>query len=158
MTPIAEQLQFPHGYGRPSVLLPWPAVRSRLERAKQYWLATARPDGRPHVVPVDGLWLDDVWHYGGSAETLHRRTIAANPQAVMHLPDPWEVVVVEGQVRSTNPTAELAQRLADASNEKYADYGYDLDASAYQDSLSLVPRRVIAWTSFPKDATRFRFE
>ena len=40
--------------------LAWPTVRQRLEQAARYWLVTTRPDARAHVVPVDGLWVDDT--------------------------------------------------------------------------------------------------
>jgi hypothetical protein len=61
------------------------------------------------------------------------------------------------EVRRVQPPDELAQRLADQSNATYADYGYDNDASSYRQVLCLHPRRVIAWMSFPTDATRFTF-
>lgn len=158
MTPISAPLDLPTGYGDTTRTLPWPDIRAELEKARQYWLATVRVDGRPHVVPLDGLWVDDVWYYGGSPDSVHRRTALAHPAATMHLPDPWRVVVVEGEVRLTRPEADLAARLAKLSNEKYADYGYQHDATAYAEVLALHPRRVLAWTSFPSDATRFVFD
>jgi Pyridoxamine 5'-phosphate oxidase len=156
--PIAELLGFPKGYGTPKKPLAWSTVRRALEEAKHYWLATVRADCRPHVVPLDGLWLDDVWYYGGSPETVHHRAVFANPEVVMHLPDPMRAVIVEGVVRITTTTPELAARLATATNEKYAEYGYNVDASRYTDATGLYPRRVLAWTSFPADATRFVFD
>ena len=86
--PIAEKLVLPEGYGQTTESLAWEDVRTQLEQAKQYWLATNRGDGSPHVVPVDGLWVDDVWYYGGSPETVHVQLVRANPQVTMHLPDP----------------------------------------------------------------------
>jgi hypothetical protein len=46
--PVAELLELPKGYGRPRAPLAWAAVRARLVVAMRYWLATVRPDGRPH--------------------------------------------------------------------------------------------------------------
>ena len=86
--PIVEKLVLPQGYGQTTEPLAWEQVRAQLEQAKQYWLATNRGDGSPHVVPVDGLWVDDVWYYGGSPETVHVQLVRANPQVTMHLPDP----------------------------------------------------------------------
>lgn len=157
MDPVAELLELPEGYGTPKKKLAWDAVRGELEKAKQYWLTTVRADGRPHVVPLDGIWLDDVWFYGGSPAAVHHRTVLAQPKVVMHLPDPWKVVIVEGEVRQVRPGVEVAQRLADISNEKYAEYGMTNDASTYEQVLGLYPQRVIAWMSYPADATRFRF-
>ena len=59
MDPKIEQLPLPEVYGKPSKLLRWEDVRRDLEEAPVYWVASTRPDGRPHVVPRDGLWLED---------------------------------------------------------------------------------------------------
>jgi hypothetical protein len=157
MEPTAALIEFPKGYGRPKKPLEWATVRAELERAKQYWLATTRSNGRPHVVPLDGIWVDDVWYYGGAEDTVHRRTVEANPNAVLHLPDPLKVVIVEGDVRRSRPSPEEARRLAEASSTKYVEYGYPNDPSAYAEAFGLYPRTVIAWMSFPADATRFTF-
>ena len=155
--PTATLLDLPQGYGAPRKKLRWDDVRGRLEAAPAYWLATTRADGRPHVVPVDGIWVDDVWWYGGAREAVHIRTVEASPRAVMHLADPMQAVIVEGTVRRVDVEPDVAQRLADASNTKYAHYGYANTADTYRDSLGLFPERVLAWTAFPNDATRFTF-
>ncbi len=155
--PVREKLVLPEGYGRTTKMLSWESVRDRLAEAKQYWLATNRGSGSPHLVPVDGLWVDDRLYYGGSPETVHVRLVQANPNVTIHLPDPWQVVVVDGEVRVSTTSPELAQRLADVANVKYADYGMQHDASAYAEPAVVHPRRVIAWSTFPKDATRFTF-
>jgi nitroimidazol reductase NimA-like FMN-containing flavoprotein (pyridoxamine 5'-phosphate oxidase superfamily) len=155
--PAAEKLIMPAGYGKTTKKLAWETVRSKLEQAKQYWVAINRSSGSPHVVPVDGLWVDDVLYYGGSPDTMHVRATRARPDVTVHLPDPWDVVVVHGEARVTKPAPELAQRLADLANEKYADYGIQFDASSYSEPFAVHPRRVLAWSSFPADATRFTF-
>jgi nitroimidazol reductase NimA-like FMN-containing flavoprotein (pyridoxamine 5'-phosphate oxidase superfamily) len=117
-------------------------------------LATTRADGRPHVVPVDGLWLDDAWYYGGSPETVHSRTVQANPRVVVHIGDGATAVIVEGEVVPTRQPPEMVRRLEAASRAKY---GYAPPPGAYETVRVLHPRRVLAWTAFPTDATRFRF-
>jgi Pyridoxamine 5'-phosphate oxidase len=156
-TPSASLLDFPPGYGTPKRRLPWAEVRQRLEEAPAYWLATTRSDGRPHVVPLDGVWVDDVWWYGGAPQTVHIRNVGARPRVVMHLADPMKAVMVEGIVRRVSLEVEPAQRLADACNTKYAHYGMDATADTYREALGLFPERVLAWTAFPTDATRFEF-
>ena len=155
--PRTELLRLPPGYGSPSTPLAWTEVRARLVAAEAYWVATSRPDGRPHVVPVDGLWLDDVWYYGGAEDAVHVRTARANPDVVMHLPDPRWSVIVEGRVRAARPDPGLARRLAEESAAKYPEYGAAPDPGAYVDALALDPVRVLAWSAYPTDATRFVF-
>jgi pyridoxamine 5'-phosphate oxidase-like protein len=156
MEPIAELLGFPEEYGRSATKLDWAAVRAELERAERYWISTTRPDGRPHVVPVDGIWMEDLWYYGGSEKTVHHRAVSANPNVVIHLEDAMRAVIVEGEVRVTKPSASVATRLASVSREKY---GYAPSVADYRrGTQTLFPSVVLAWTEFPKDATRFRFE
>ena len=154
--PTARLLQFPAAYGRPTRTLDWASVRERLEEAPAYWLATTRADGRPHVVPLDGIWVDDAWWYGGDPQAVHIRSVQEQPRAIMHLADPMKAVIVEGTVRRVNPAPDLAQRLADMSNTKYPQYGRKT-AAAYGEALGLFPERVLAWTAYPTDATRFEF-
>ena len=80
--PIAEPLDLPEGYGRVTKPLTWTAVRVRLEAAMHYWLVTIRPDGRPHAIPTDGIWLDGSWYFGGAEGTVHMRNVAANSWGV----------------------------------------------------------------------------
>ena len=39
--------------------LPWSDVVEWLTAARNYWVCTTRADGRPHAMPVWGLWMDD---------------------------------------------------------------------------------------------------
>jgi hypothetical protein len=51
----------------PGELLPWSWAQQRLETARTYWIATTRPDSRPHCRPVWGVWLPDgFWFSTGS--------------------------------------------------------------------------------------------
>src|ERR671914_763350 len=117
--PAPELLRLPPGYGTPKAPLVWGDVRRRLEGATRYWLATTRPDGRPHVVPLDGIWLDDAWYFGGSPSTVKHRNLTRNPRAVLHLEDATSAVIVEGTCEVIQADEELAQRLAELSKAKY---------------------------------------
>jgi hypothetical protein len=77
---------------------------------------------------------------------------------VVHIGDGQEAIIVEGEVVIDRPTQEMAARLSDASFAKYPQHGR-LDPSIYLGGVSVLrPRRVLAWTSFTENATRFRFE
>jgi hypothetical protein len=157
--PDVEQLDLPDDYGSPNLLLTWETVRKKLEEAPQYWVATTRPDGRPHVVPRDGVWLDDAWYYGGSPETVHNRNLENNAEVVMHIGDGLEAIIVEGEAKHVRLELEIAQRLADMNNRKYSHYGLNTKPETYvtRGILELRPRRVLAWTNLPENASRFLF-
>jgi hypothetical protein len=107
-------------------------------------------------VPVDGLWVDDVWYFGGSPETIHQRNLRTNPELVVHLSDPMAAVIAEGRAIWRTLTQAPAKRLAAASKVKY---GYGPSASAYTSGVwALEPRRVLAWTHVAEDPTRFDFD
>lgn len=145
----------PAEYGSPSLLLRWADVRARLEEAPQYWLATVRPDGRPHTVPTDGLWPDDAFWFGGSPQTVKHRNLTADGRASLHVPDANSSVIVEGVCDVYRPGAAEADRLERTSTEKY---GYAPPPNAYAGGVwRLRPVKVMAWTALVEDATRFRF-
>lgn len=153
--PVVEQLAVPPEYGSPSTLLPWEAVLQRLTEAKHYWLVTTRPDGRPHVTALDGLWLEGRWYFGGVPTTRWQRNLRADPRAVIHLEDATSAVVVEGTCAVEQPDEAFANRLAAASKDKY---GYGPAPSVYLDGVwALRPEVARAWTDFTVDATRYRF-
>jgi hypothetical protein len=180
----------PEGYGLPSTtegLLAWPDVEARLVAATSYWLATVRPDGRPHVVPRWGVWLDGRFWYDGAPTTVHVRNLTVNPACALHLESGTEAVIVEGESLPARAPAEtLGARLAEAFG-KYRELGYSPAADAWagddgaaeagEDGAAehgaaeggvadegagglrvLTPRRALAWFTFPSDATRFQFD
>jgi nitroimidazol reductase NimA-like FMN-containing flavoprotein (pyridoxamine 5'-phosphate oxidase superfamily) len=154
--PVAELLQLPPEYGVPQAPLAWARVRERLAGAARYWLATVRPDGRPHVVPLDGIWLDDRWYFGGSPATVKHANLKADPRAVLHLEDALQAVIVEGECDEVFPDASLARRLSELSKSKYG-FGPDPESYTRNGVWCLRPVRVLSWERFPRDATRFVF-
>jgi Pyridoxamine 5'-phosphate oxidase len=155
MPPVAEQMRLPSTYGSPNHLLDWVFVEQRLIESLHYWLATARGEGSPHVVPVDGMWLDGGCYFGGDPATVHIRNLRRDGRATLHLEDGESAVIVEGTAEWVTPSKTLAQRLATAAKAKY---GYPQSASSYLAGLwRLQPNKVLAWTTLYVDATRFRF-
>jgi hypothetical protein len=150
--PVTERPAIP-GYGVPESVegtLPWSHAVERLERAKNYWVVTASADGKPHAVPVWGLWLDGALYVGAGPRST--RNIEANPRVSVHLESGDDVVIVEGTVEPfADPDGTLFPRYADAMAAKY-DYRPE-EAGGYV----LRPRTAYAWSSFPTDATRWRF-
>jgi general stress protein 26 len=155
--PIVDKPDIPSEYGNPTQRLAWADIEERLREATVYWLASTRPDGRPHVIPRDGMWLDGGLYYGGSPQTVHYRNISRNPNVVVHIGDGHEAIIAEGAIEIEKPSEEMAKRLSDESFAKYPQYGR-LDPNLYMGGVSVLrPQRVLAWTNFTENATRFRF-
>jgi hypothetical protein len=156
MDPEVSPIRLPAAYGAGVRTLSWVDVSRRLTEATHYWLATTRPDGRPHTVPVDGVWLADGWYFGGHPDTVYQRNMRANPDAAVHLPDPVGVVIAEGRAEWVRPGPDEARDLTAASKGKY---GYAPPPEAYTAGVwRLAPRRVLAWTNLGEDPTRFTFD
>ena len=154
--PRAEQLAVPAAYGSPATLLAWNAVERRLAAALHYFLVSVRPSGRPHVVAIDGLWIDGRLYFGGSPTTVWQRNLRADPNVTVHLDDARSAVILEGICRIEEPGKEGAAALVAASQKKY---GYAAPESAYRAGVwAFTPSVGRAWTDLTVDATRYVFD
>jgi uncharacterized pyridoxamine 5'-phosphate oxidase family protein len=100
------------GYGLPKSakgLLPWKWAEERLKNSRQYWIATTRPDGRPHVMVIWGLWMDGLLYFSTGAESRKARNLAKNPQCTICTDRADEAVILEGTVE----TERQAERIRD---------------------------------------------
>ncbi len=159
--PKVSRPKMPAGYGIPKNnkgLLPWSYVSERMKQAMRYWVSTTLPNGRPHATPLDGIWIDDCLYFGGSPETRWSRNLAANPAVCIHLENALEVVILHGDASEVRVTdANFAQQLSTASQQKYG-FAPPPEAYAQGGVYTFRPRIVLAWSQFPKDATRWQFD
>ena len=142
--------------------LPWKWATERLAAARNYWIATTRPDGRPHSRPVWGVWLDDSFYF--STGSLAAQNLAVNPEIAVHLESGSEVVIIEGMAETVSDVA-LVERVVSIYNAKYH---WDVDPNNLPGSFYAVrPRVAFGWVSdesgfdggaaFHGTATRWRF-
>ena len=157
----------PEGYGVPDSdegVLEWSAVEDRLRSSANYWMATTRPDGRPHVVPRWGIWMDGRFWYDGAADTIHAKNLNKNSACSLHLEDGRQAVIVEGRSEAAAPPGqELGSRLAAEIAAKYGASGYTPEPDAWEGPNAgglrvFTPDKAMAWFEFPTDMTRFRFQ
>ena len=132
--PVASRPHMP-GYGlldarKGTGLLPWSWARERIERSHDYWVATARPDGRPHIMPVWGAWLDDALWFSCSRASRKARNLAAQPACSVATDNAYEPVVIEGRAELVDDVAAIG-RFVSAINDKYrTNYGIDFFTKA----------------------------
>lgn len=160
--PEAGRPEMPEGYGirdaaSGSGLMPWDKVSERMESARNYWIGTTRPDGRPHAMPVWGLWLDGTFYFSTDRGARKARNLAANPHIAVHLESGDDVVILEGVADDVSDPALLA-RFADAYDAKYQ-FRPDTSDPA-QVVYALRPSVAFAWleSDFPGGATRWTFK
>jgi pyridoxine/pyridoxamine 5'-phosphate oxidase len=158
--PEGARPSFPGVYGiheDAEGLLSWSWATERLARARNYWVSTTRPDGRPHAMPVWGLWHEDAFYFSTSPDSRKARNLASNPATVVHLESGDEVVILEGQAEHVTDGA-LLRRVSEDYSRKYE---FEVVFAADGRPLfSVRPRVAYAWQErdFPATATRFELD
>jgi hypothetical protein len=100
-------------------LFPWKWAADRLKRSRQYWIATTRPDGTPHLMIIWGLWFDDSFWFSTGAKSRKARNLAANPKCVIGTDDAAEAVILEGTVEVIDIKHASFEKFAKAYEKKY---------------------------------------
>ncbi|MFF4420850.1 pyridoxamine 5'-phosphate oxidase family protein [Streptomyces sp. NPDC001549] len=102
--------------------VPWREAVARLAAAELYWLTTVRPDARPHVTPLIGVWADGALHFCTGPEERKAKNLRGNAHVVLTtgtntLHEGFDLVVEGEAVRVTDPGR--LRRLAAAWEAKY---------------------------------------
>lgn len=163
--PTAEMLRSNGAHSAPTA---WRDAERRLVDGEEYWLTTLGADGRPHVVPLLGLWVDGALLFVANASTRKARNLADDPRCVVAVAAEDAHLVVEGVAAKVREESILT-RAATLYAEKY---GWPVEVRRGQlwgdgaptsggppyDVYAVVPQTVFA---FGKDEsfspTRWRF-
>jgi len=154
-----------------SAPLAWTRVLRQLEAGDMkgsYWLATTRPQGRPHVAGVGAVWVDGKFYFVSGSATRKSRNLAQNPNCVLSVSLPDLDLVVEGTaaiVRDPSTLARLAERYASggwpaevSDGALTAPYSAPSAGPAPWDLYELTAVTAIGVaTEEPHGATRWRF-
>lgn len=116
--PVTDLSAFSSG---DAVATDWTKGRSDLQDAQLYWLTTVRPEGRPHVTPLIGIWFDGALYFCTGPTERKAKNLAQNAHCVLttgnNRLDGLDVVV-EGDAANVSDPAELAS-VADTYESKY---------------------------------------
>ena len=101
--------------------IPWSRALEQLDGGFEgtCWLATTRPDDRPHVAGIGAIWLDGKFYLVIGARTRKGRNLAKNPNCVISVALKGLDLVVEGRAARVTDDATL-KRVAKA----YVDQGW----------------------------------
>lgn len=145
----------------------WDRGRERIEEAELYWVVTVRPDGRPHVTPLVGVWLDGAAYFCTGPEEVKAKNLEQNRNCVLmtgcnELHGGLDIVI-EGTVERVADNAKL-QHIADAYEEKYGDeWHFDVGEGVFHHGageaivFELAPPRVLGFGKAPYTHTRWTF-
>ncbi|MDP9452322.1 MAG: pyridoxamine 5'-phosphate oxidase family protein [Actinomycetota bacterium] len=145
--------------------LPWSWAAERLAATRSFWFVTVSADGRPHALPVWGVWDDDEARFALFCARRARkaRNLAANPRAVVTIDDTVECLSVEGRAAPVDD-ARRAERWIERYLAKYRKISPELSADFLRGNLlvELAPERAFAVIEreeeFATRATRWVFE
>jgi hypothetical protein len=125
-TPKREQSLFGDASGTTS----WELARERLanpEHQRTSWLATTRPDGRPHLMPVITTCIDGEIHIVAGEGTRKGRNLAADGRCVIAMSSttlPSLDIVIEGRAEPLTDD-DVVRHLA----EVFTKSGWPLEAN-----------------------------
>ena len=90
-------------------MLAWDWIDGQLDRARNYWVCSVCADGRPHSVPVWGVWVEGDLYFGGDRQSVKARNIARDNRVALHLDSGDETVIIEGRVEEAKVPADAAR-------------------------------------------------
>jgi hypothetical protein len=147
-------------------ILPWEWGEERLRASRNYWVTTADGSGRPHSMPVWGVWLPErerFW-FSCSPNARKARNIRVNPRVVVAPTDTVEVVSLEGRAGEASP-----DEVADGVEAYWRKYGPEMgmERPAVEEfltahaSFAVTPERAFGIVEraeeFSQRATRWRW-
>ena len=115
----------------------------RLEADKNIWLATVRADGRPHLIPIWYVWLDDIIWIATGRGTQKHFNIQHNPKVAISLEDGVKPVIIEGTAADAD-TPENREMLAPHFKHKY-DWDFRTDSDEDWMLITITPAKLLAW-------------
>jgi hypothetical protein len=144
--------------------LEWSWAAERLAGNRNFWVVTVSAAGRPHAMPVWGVWDDDDLRFCFSCGPRARkaRNLAENPACVVAVDDTVECLSIEGTARPV-PAGERQDQWVDRYLGKYLPVQPDLTAEFIRGGLifEVTPERAFAIIEredeFATRATRWTF-
>ena len=153
-------------FGETDQAADWQTVSDALAGAELYWLTTVRGDGRPHVTPLVGVWIDDSFAFCTGSDEQKARNLERNANvAVTTGVNTWTDgldIVVEGSVARVTGHEPL-KLLADVWREKYGGvWDYETADEVFDPQgtrahvFRVTPTKVIAFAKSPHGQTTFK--
>lgn len=116
-----------------------PDIERRLQKEHNLWLATVRPNGAPHLVPIWFVWAAGKIYLCTGADSVKVRNLMQNPRVSLALEDGNQPVVIEGLAQ---PIGAAPKPVIEAFQKKY-DWNISTDTE-YNQVVEIEPQRMRA--------------
>lgn len=120
------------------------AARPRLESERNVWMATVRPDGRPHLVPIWFVWhAERIW-ISTPATTVKVKNLMQNNRISVSLEDGNKPIIFEGTATLHFELADIKDAPLEGFKTKY-DWDVATDSEADYCILEVQPDKLLSW-------------
>jgi nitroimidazol reductase NimA-like FMN-containing flavoprotein (pyridoxamine 5'-phosphate oxidase superfamily) len=144
--------------------LPWSWALERLLINRNFWVVTVSADGRPHALPVWGVWDkgENCFAFSCGPRSRKAQNLKANPQVAIMTEDTVECISLEGRAAPV-PDPERQEVWVERYLAKYRPLSADLSAEFIRQNVvvEFEPDRALAViereAEFATRATRWRF-
>jgi hypothetical protein len=164
LEPKASHPYWPDALNKPtdsvSALKPWSWALERLQTSHNYWIATSRSEGRPHLMIIWGVWWQDAFWFSTGPRTRKAKNLTGNPRCAIGTEKADEAVILEGLAEEVTDRSTWKQ-LAAVYNRKYGgDIGPILESSSGS-VYRIIPQTVFGQDehaeNFAEAVTRWTF-
>jgi hypothetical protein len=121
--------------------MPSQDIQQRLEAEANMWIATIRPDNRPHLTPVWFAWHDGKLYACIQSNSVKARNLRHNPHVSVALEDGSNAVICEGTAAFLTPP--WPEPVAGVFMAKYS---WNITTDGEYDSLvEITPAKWLNW-------------
>ncbi len=118
-----------------------PQARERLAAERNIWVASVRPDGRPHLAPVWFAWHADRVYICTDPRSVKARNLERNGHVSLALEDGTSVVICEGRAAPVSPPWP-----ADVISLFRNKYEWDITTDEqYTELFEIIPVKWLIW-------------
>lgn len=104
-------------------------LADRLERERNVWLCTLRPDGSPHVTPVWFVYLGERFWISSGERNVKVRNVVNDPRVSLALEDGNAPCVAEGRAQAHR--GRLQEDVLAAISVKYDGWKADVEIEPF---------------------------
>ena len=113
----------------------------KLETAQNIWIASVRPDGRPHLTPVWFAWAGGKLYVSIDPDSVKSKNIAHTPRVALALEDGLHPVICEGTAASLD--SPLPEEVLAVFLQKYE---WEItQEKQYHHVVEITPQKWLVW-------------
>ena len=105
-------------------------------------MATVRKDGRPHLVPVWFVWLEERMYICTTPGTQKFANMVHNQMVSLSLPDTENTLIIEGEAHVAD--RDTIDILGEYFYDKY-EWDFRYDESAKWRLIEITPHKIMSW-------------